>query len=175
MEGWMKLKIFLLIVVLSMGFSLISCQGTQEEAEKVEQETPVPVMDITQVRQAIEEANIKFGDAVRMADAAALANLYTEDAKLLPPNSEMIKGKEGIEAFWGGGLEMGIKGAVLTTVDVLGMGDLVCEIGTYDLTIQPEGQEEMKDNGKYLVIWKKAADGTWKLHADIWNTSLPAQ
>ena len=171
----MRSRIFLLIIVLSMGFSLITCQGTQEQAEQVEQEKPVPVMDMAQVRQAIEEANVKFGDAVRMADAAALASLYTEDARLLPPNSEMIEGKEGIEAFWGGGLEMGIKGAVLTTVDVLGLGDMVCEIGEYDLTIQPEGQEEIKDRGKYLVIWKKAADGTWKLHVDIWNTNLPLQ
>ncbi len=171
----MKFKIFLFVTVLAMGFSLISCQGTQEQAEQVEQEEPVPVMDMAQVRQAVEEANVKFGEAVRMADAAALAGLYTEDARLLPPNSEMIEGKEGIEAFWGGGLQMGIKDAVLTTVDVLGMGDMVCEIGKYDLTIQPEGQEAIKDNGKYVVIWKKTMDGTWKLHIDIWNTSMPAQ
>jgi uncharacterized protein (TIGR02246 family) len=175
MEGWMKLKIFLLIAILSMSFSLISCQGTQEQAEKVEQEEPVPVMDMDQVRQAIEEANVEFGEAVRMGDAAALANLYTEDARILPPNSEMIEGKEGIEAYWGGGLQMGIKDVVLSTVDVLGMGDLVCEIGRYDLTIQPEEQEAVKDNGKYLVLWKKAMDGTWKLYVDIWNTSMPAQ
>jgi len=169
LEGWMKFRIFLLVIILSMGFSLISCQGTQEETIQEE------VMDMTQVRQAIEEANVKFGDAIRMADAAALAGLYTDDARLLPPNSEMIAGKEGVEAFWGGGLQMGIKDAVLTTVDVLGMGDVVCEIGKYNLTIQPEGQDAFEDSGKYLVIWKKAADGTWKLHVDIWNTSLPAQ
>jgi ketosteroid isomerase-like protein len=70
---------------------------------------------------------------------------------------------------------MGVKDGVLTTMDVFGMGDMVCEIGKYDMTIQPEGQEEIKDNGKYLVIWKKATDGAWKLHVDIWNTSMPAQ
>lgn len=171
----MKFKIFLFIIVLSMGFSLISCQGTQEQAEQVEQQEPVPVMDMAQVRLAIEGANAEFGEAVRMADAVAIAGLYTEDARLLPPNSEMIEGKEGIEAFWGGGLQMGIRDAVLTTVDVFGMGDMACEIGNYDLTIQPEGQEAMKDSGKYLVIWKKAMDGTWKLHVDIWNTSMPVQ
>lgn len=171
----MKFKILLLVVILSMSFSLISCQGTQEQAEKVEQKESAPAMDMAQVRQAIEEANVKFGEAVRLGDAAALAALYTEDAKLLPPNSEMILGKEGIGAFWAGGLRMGIKDVILTTVEVLGMGDIVCEIGKYDLTIQPEGQEAIKDSGKYLVIWKQASDGSWKLHADIWNTSMPAQ
>jgi uncharacterized protein (TIGR02246 family) len=166
----MKFKVFLSIFILFMGISLISCQGTQEQAE---QEEPVPVMDMAQVRQAIEEANVKFGEAVRLGDAAALAGLYTESAKLLPPNSEMIEGREGIEAFWGEGLQMGIKDAILTTVEVLGMGDVVCEIGNYILTIQPEGQEAIEDSGKYLVVWKKAMDGTWKLHVDIWNTNSP--
>jgi len=130
--------------------------------------------NIAQVRKAIENGNLKFGEAVRQDNGAAIAALYTDDATLMPPNSEMIKGKSGIEAFWKGGLEMGIKDAVLTTVEVLGMGDLACEVGQYKLKIQPGGQTTLEDNGKYIVIWKKQTDGSWKLHIDIWNTSLPA-
>jgi len=168
-------KIFMVIQLAILLCLSFSCQKGEEVAEQIAQEEPIPVMDLAQVRQAIEEANAKLGEAVRMGNAAALASLYTEDAKLLPPNSEMITGREGIEAFWGGGLQMGIKDATLTTVEVLGMGDMVCEIGKVELVIQPEGQEAIADTGKYLVIWKKTSDGTWKLHVDIWNTSLPAQ
>ncbi len=164
-----SLTLIPLVLLLCLTFG---CQKAEEPAEEVMAEQPA--MDMAQVRQAIEEANVKFGEAVRMGDAAALAALYTEDAKLLPPNSEMIAGSEGIEAFWGGGLQMGIKDVILTTVEVLGMGDMVCEIGKYDLTIQPEGQDAIADTGKYLVVWKKAPDETWKLHIDIWNTSIPA-
>lgn len=171
----MKPKIFFSIFLLFMGFSLISCQGTQEQAEQVEQEEPVPVMDLAQVRQEIEAANVKFGEASRAGDAAALANLYAEDAKLMPPNSETIQGREGVAAYWTGGFQMGIKDIVLTTQDVMGMGDMVCEIGKAEVTIQPEGQEAIQDIGKYVVIWKKATDGTWQLYIDIWNTSLPLQ
>ena len=131
-------------------------------------------MKINPIRQAIEAANGKFGEAIRRGDGAAVAALYTEDAQLLPPNSEMIQGRDGIKAFWTGGLQMGIKDAVLTTREVLGIGDMVCEIGKYDLTIKPEGQAAIKDIGKYLVIWKKSREGAWKLHVDIWNTSGPA-
>jgi len=168
----MKFKVFCIIFVLFLSISLISCKGTQEQTEQVE---PEQVMDLAQVRQSIEEANVKFGEAVRLNDAAALAGLYTEDAKLLPPNSEMIQGREGVEAYWAGGFQMGIKEIVLTTVEVMGMDDMVCEIGKAAITIQPEGQETIEDSGKYLVIWKKTADGTWKLHVDIWNTNLPLQ
>ena len=131
-------------------------------------------MDIAQIRKAIEAANGKFGEAVRKGDGAALAALYAYDAKLLPPNGEMIQGRDGIKAFWAGGLQMGIKDAVLTTIEVLGLGDLVCEIGKYDLTVRPEGQGTIKDTGKYVVVWKQVGDGIWKLYIDIWNTSKPA-
>lgn len=170
-------RLFTVIPLVLLLCFAYGCQKGEEVAEgvKTEKEEPKEVMDLAQVRQSIEEANIKFGEAFRMGDAAALAALHTEDAKLLPPNSEMIVGREGIEGFHGGGMQMGIKDVILTTTEVLGMGDIVCEIGKYDMTIQPEGQQTIKDNGKYLVIWKKASDGTWKLHVDIWNSSLPAQ
>ena len=168
----MKSKIFLLIFVMFLGMSLISCTGTQEQAET---EEPEQVIDLAQVQQAIEEANAKFGEAIRAGDAAALAALYAEDARLLPPNREMIRGREGVEAFWAGGMQMGIKDVVLTTMEVMIMGDMVCEIGRADVTIQPEGMETIQDNGKYVVIWKKTPDGAWQLYVDIWNTNLPAQ
>ncbi len=159
-----------LVLLLCLTFS---CQKAEEAAEEVMVEQPV--MDMAQVRQAIGEANVKFGEAVRMGDAAVLASLYTEDARLLPPNSEMIQGREGVEAYWAGGFQMGIKDIVLTTVEVMGMGDMVCEIGKAVVSIQPEGMDAIEDIAKYLVVWKKGVDGTWKLHVDIWNTSLPAQ
>jgi uncharacterized protein (TIGR02246 family) len=164
------LTIIPLVFLLCLTFG---CQKTEEAAEEVMAEQPV--MDLAQVRLAIEAANVRFGEAARSGDAAALAMLYTEDARILPPNSEMIQGREGIEAFWGGGFQMGIKDIALTTVDVMGMGDMVCEIGKAAISIQPEGMDAIDDIAKYLVVWKKDVDGTWKLHVDIWNTSLPAQ
>jgi uncharacterized protein (TIGR02246 family) len=127
-------------------------------------------MDMTQVRKAIEEGNGKFSNAIRKGDGAAIATLYTEDATLLPPDSDMVKGRAGVEAFWRGGLQMGIKEAVLTTVDVAGAGDFAYEIGRFALKVQPEGKEVIEQKGKYVVVWKKAPKGVWKLHVDIWNS-----
>ncbi|MFB0517971.1 MAG: SgcJ/EcaC family oxidoreductase [Acidobacteriota bacterium] len=158
----MKLKNYSFLIVFALVFVLFSCA----EPEKEE-------MDIAQVRQAIEEANLKFGEAMRQGDAAALAALYTEDTVLLPPNSEMIRGKQGVEEFWQAAIQMGVQDAILTTVDVMGAGELAYGIGKYTLTIQPEGQEPVEDMGKYVEVWKLQADGSWKLHVDIWNSSMP--
>ena len=52
-------------------------------------------------------------------------------------------------------------------------GDTAYEIGKYKLTTEPPGGSTTKDEGKYLVVWKQQG-GSWKLHADIWNTNLLA-
>jgi len=141
----------------------VSLNGAPEKSE-----------DIAQVRAAIEAGNIKFGEAVRKGDAAAIAALYSEDATILPPDSAMIKGRQAIQASWNGSLQMGIKDAVLTTIEVSGAGDYAYEIGKVLLTIQPAGQAALQQTAKYVVVWKKAASGSWQLHVDIWN-SLPAK
>ena len=164
-----------LLTVIPLVFLLCVTFGCQQAEEAVEEAVAEqPAMDLAQVRQEIEAANVKFGEAARAGDAAALAMLYTADARILPPNSEMIQGREGIEAFWGGGFQMGITDIVLTTVDIMGIGDMVCEIGKAVITIQPEGADAVEDMAKYLVVWKKGEDGMWRLHVDIWNSSLPA-
>lgn len=129
-------------------------------------------MDLDLIRKAIEVIDFKFGEAIREGNATLLAELYTADAILLPPNSEKIYGKNGIKEFWSGAIQMGVKEAALAPVHVFLMGYYACEIGKYNLTLEPPGHPTFEDKGKYLVIWKEEG-GTWKLHIDIWNTSLP--
>lgn len=124
-------------------------------------------------RAEIEAANKEFMAALSSGDAAGVTAFYTEDAKLLPPNSEILEGREAIQAFWQGGMDMGIKECKLETVIVEAQGDAAYEIGTYTLTIEPPGGPVITDKGKYLVVWKRQ-DGSWKLHADSFHTSLPA-
>ena len=67
-------------------------------------------------------------------------------------------------------MDMGIKTAELESVELDGQGDTAIEVGRYRLGSE-SGQ--VLDEGKYVVIWKQV-DGQWKLHRDIWNTSVPA-
>ncbi len=126
------------------------------------------------IKSEIAEANAKFGEYVRKGDAAGLASLYTEKASILPSNNPMVVGRENIKGLWGVMFGKGLKDAVLTTVEIDGEGDTVTEMGEYKLKLKPEGQEAVEDKGKYVVLWKKTPDG-WKLHWDIFNTSLPVQ
>ena len=103
-------------------------------------------------------------------DAAGLAGLYTASGCVMPSNSDTISGAGNIQAFWQGVFDMGVKGAVLDTIDLEEHGDTAIETGRYTLKADGGG---IADHGKYIIIWKTEG-GTWKLHRDIFNTNQPA-
>jgi uncharacterized protein (TIGR02246 family) len=125
------------------------------------------------VQQAIMQNNARFAEAYNRGDVAAVGGMYTDDAVLLPPNFQMLEGRQAIQDFWGGARQMGIRDLALETVRVEERGDAAWEIGAYTLKIQQESGRPTEDRGKYLVVWKRASDGSWRLAVDIWNTNSP--
>ena len=125
----------------------------------------------TSISAEIRHVNDEFQAAFERSDAAAIARLYTSNGVLLPTGTESIQGTAGIQAFWQGALEMGIKRVKLDSKDVEELTDTAIELGNYTL-FGPN--QQVLDKGKYLVVWKEQ-QGRWKLHQDIWNSSLPAQ
>jgi ketosteroid isomerase-like protein len=118
------------------------------------------------VRAAIDEGNRKFSAAVSAKDYGAMAALYTETAKLLPPDAPIISGRKAIEEFWrAAATKLGVTGATLTTVDLDVAGDMACEVGEAALALA-SGTTKVK----YLVVWRNQG-GTWRLHRDMWNTA----
>ncbi|MBI2963625.1 MAG: SgcJ/EcaC family oxidoreductase [Deltaproteobacteria bacterium] len=130
---------------------------------------------VAETKQALAAVNARYGKAVEQRDAAAIRDLYTKDAILLPPDQAMIRGNAGVEDFWKASFAAGVKTASLDTIDVEQAGDVAVETGTYAMTVAPEGKEAQTATGKYVVMWKRVKDGTWKLHRDIWNATPAAK
>jgi uncharacterized protein (TIGR02246 family) len=101
-------------------------------------------------------------------DAAGMAEFYTADGQLLPPNGDFVTGKAAIADFWQKLFDTGIARADLAIAEVEVRGDIAYEVSTYTL-YTANGQ--IADQGKYIVIWKQDG-GEWKLHRDIFNTTL---
>lgn len=98
-----------------------------------------------------------------------MAALYTVEGQLLPPNAATMSGHQAIEAFWQGAMDMGIKSAQIETGEVEAHGDTAIEVSGYELY---GGEGQVLDKGKFIVIWKRE-NGKWKLHRDIFNSSMP--
>jgi len=132
-----------------------------------------PGQQSSSARKAIETNNSRFVETFNKGDAAAVADMYAAEAKLLPPNSQMIEGRQNIQAFWQIPITAGAKLQALDTVQVDVRGDLAYELGKYTFTIPQASGQSVTDQGKYLVVWKKQGR-SWKLLLDIWNTSSSA-
>jgi len=123
----------------------------------------------SEIYSAIAAADDKFMAAFKSGDAAGLAALYTDNGQILPPNSDFVTGKEAIQSFWQALFDMGIKEAKIEIVEVEDHGDTATEVSKFKLK-GAEGQ--VIDKGKFIVIWKQEAE-QWKLHRDIFNSSMP--
>lgn len=125
------------------------------------------------VRAAIEATNKQFITTLNGGDAAAVAAMYSADARLLPPNSPMGEGRQAIQQFWQGAIGAGAKMASLETLHVESQGNLAFEVGRYTLTMPKSGGGTTTDTGKYVVVWEREG-GKWKIATDIWNSDAPA-
>jgi ketosteroid isomerase-like protein len=101
----------------------------------------------------------------------ALDQIYTSDARIMPPGAPMIAGREPIKSFWSGMIQsLNAKSAVLVSDYVTPAGDDAVEIGHASLIVEPPGQSEVQMEVKYVVFWRQE-DGLWKWHVDIWNSN----
>lgn len=144
--------------VVLVGVAVCACQPPQAE----------PPTDVT---VEIRTADDQFSAAFAVQDAAALANLYTAQAQLLPPNSDFIVGREAIETFWQGVMDAGVAEATLTIQEAMGTDSMAVEVGRYEMST---ADGSTIDEGKFIVWWQRTPAG-WRLHRDIWNSSRPAQ
>jgi ketosteroid isomerase-like protein len=123
--------------------------------------------------------------AVRAADAAWLKALAGRDTtaavaaveatgSLLAPNSPMATGpaaiRKAFEEFYS------LPGMTLTweavTVGAARSGEVGYSSGPYTLTFTGPKGKPLTDHGKYVTVWRKQADGTWKVVLDTWNSDL---
>lgn len=123
---------------------------------------------------------LKLEDMARKAakakDLDQYISVYAEDAVLFWPGTPMIVGKtairEFLKAFWG----TADSSQSFQTVKVIvsRTGDFAYSYGTVKVTLVDPNGRKMKDDGKYLSVYRKEADGKWKVVADMGNSSLPA-
>ena len=148
-------RIFLALVILIVAapFSLGQTKGNKTSDGNI--------------RGAIEAANKRFVEAFSKGDAARIADMYAEGARVMPPNSPMVQGRQRIQEYWQSLINTGAK-LTLSTSDVEAQGNVVYEVGTYEL-ILPDNK---RDAGKYVVVWRRQK-GDWKLAVDIWNSNMP--
>jgi uncharacterized protein (TIGR02246 family) len=104
--------------------------------------------------------------AFEQGDAALAASLYEPGARLLPPGAAVITGEDAVREFFEKRFAAGSDGGVLETVRMDDYGDVAVEEGRYGR----RAGEELLDSGKYLAVFRRQPDGTWRWATDMWNS-----
>ena len=132
--------------------------------------------DMAAIQRAIDSAQARFIDAATKSDVAQVGSLFSDDAMVLEPNAKLVSGRTAIDQS---NTQMfatvKVTALKLTSTDVQAAGDFVIETGSYEQTVQPKTGKAIHDVGKYVVVWKKQADGSLKLFREIYNSDLPAK
>ena len=116
----------------------------------------------------IHEGNKRFREAISLADSATMPSLYTNDAIILPPNAEAVRGADAIAHYWQDFFRLGITDARPATSEVIAMGEYALEVGEFSV----HGADgTLLDRGKIMVLWKNDS-GVWKMHRDTWNSNI---
>jgi ketosteroid isomerase-like protein len=125
---------------------------------------------------ALRKLDDEWSKAAGSRDVEKTISYYSDDAVVMPPNIPTLTGKEPIRTLWKSMLGSpdfsgGWKAA---KVEVARSGDLAYVSGSYEFNEKDDSGKPITDKGKYLEVWKKQADGSWKCIADMFNSDQPA-
>ena len=132
--------------------------------------------DTAQIEAQLKEAETEWNHAYAKRDAAALANMYADDAALASPDSDLVSGKDAI-AKEVQGFASDPKFSIefkSDRVQVAKSGDLAYTRGRYTMTTtDPKTNGPYTSKGNYLTVWQRQADGSWKAVEDFVTTGAP--
>lgn len=133
----------------------------------------IGAQDLSLLKEKVETANKKFVNAMLNDDYETMNSMYTNDIISMPSYQPMIRGIEAIIELSEMQKQSGWSTQYfnLRTTDVIPAGNLVIEIGNYDISMSMPGNAgEWNDNGKYITIWELQSDGNLKIKIETWNT-----
>jgi uncharacterized protein (TIGR02246 family) len=126
--------------------------------------------------QAIKDTEAAWAKAAAAKDSGKFASYYTDDGSLLLQDAPPLNGKKAIENATKD--MMGDPNFALTfqgtRFDVAKSGELGYSQGAYTMTMTDrKSKKAATQKGKYLTVFKKQADGTWKAVEDMVSSDGP--
>jgi len=164
-----RTRLTLLAALFAMLLTTSCDQAGKKDAQAEHQQ------EIQQARAAdeaaIRAASAAWSQAATAKDLDKCISFYADDAVQLPNKAPAAKGKENIRKNWvpllaapGPGLSW-----QTSSVEVARSGDIAYETGTYDFVTTDKKGKSSDVKGKFVVVWKKQTDNSWKVVVDTDN------
>lgn len=156
----MRKRVAMSVVVAALAFAPIAAgQARQREADV----------------RALEQLQKRVDAAIIGGDVETYVTLITADAVLMPPNAPPIIGREAIREWSRSNAKaMVFQAYEPSDAELTISGDWAFRRATFTATLAPaSGGPAVHDTGKFLIIYQRQRDGSWKVARDIWNGSAP--
>lgn len=149
--------------------ALVACQQQATEQTGATEEELSASADIETV---IEESNSAFEQAMLAGDPVAMTASYADDAVVQPPYMPASTGKTAITSLFEEMVAEDVPTSFDITIEnvtVAESGELAYETGHYTVSGTAPDGETWEDQGKYLSVWEKSAEGEWRTVALSWS------
>ena len=127
-------------------------------------------MSLDDDRAAITNATATLLASVNRADVEGVLSVWAEDGEMLPPNHWPVRGFPALRSYFEGLFGRAMFQFTFTEQRLEIFGDVGLERVSYNSQVWLGGAAPLSDSGKGLHVYRRQADGTWKLAYDIWNT-----
>ncbi len=117
----------------------------------------------------IHQLSGAFSAAYVRGEGSAMAALYTADAVIFPERSAAITGRESIERYWTLGRGRRVTSHRVTPTHIEVDGKHAYDHGTFEISGERDGVAWGPFRGKYVVVWRREAEG-WRMQLDMWNS-----
>ncbi len=147
-------------MTIALGLALAAPAGGEDKSEEF--------------AKAVDQTWTEYAALLNAGDADAWIKLWDDMGVQLPPGAPANVGKDAIlQASRGKHETYDYEEMVINNEEVEVSGDLGVARGTYSLLLIPRaGGDNIPIEGKYLTIFKRQPDGTWKIYRDAFNSSV---
>ena len=153
----------MLRAVASCALLLIACQPK------------APADESAAAVEAIRAADAAWSQAFSARDTTAAVAAVESTGSVAAPNAPIATGSQAIRALFEGFYALPAMTIHWqpTVVQASRSGELGFTLGAYELSFNDPKGKPVSDKGKYVTVWRKQADGTWKVVVDEFNSDQP--
>ena len=130
--------------------------------------------DVNTFRKTVEETYVKYTNSLVNEDPELFLSSHAEDVVTMPPGAPAVVGIQALESRIREGIKAeSVQEFSIKLDEVEAFGDLGFARGTYTFTatVRASGKT-IEYDGKYLTVFKKQADGSWKIYRDCYNSNV---
>jgi len=146
------MKHFKPLIFISI-LSLVSAYAVSSTAESVD----------------AEAINSEWISNFDKGNTEALMKLYTDNAIMFPPSSEILEGQAAILNYFEGMKKVGVTEYSISNVDTNINGDTAYETAIWEATRVGANGTVFNFEGNITNVLEKQKDGRWKIKLQSWN------